>query len=136
MERAYPTSVDGMPVSFQELDLRPSQLDLRRPESFSLHHKQFTARRMARLLITQTVRDLEFEQELVPRDQHNQGRQALHSIYCPPEPASLIQYMDRLDVARQTGERMRIRANGMYIFQDISDIHWKQIEQEYNRESD
>ena len=90
---------------------------------------------MGRLLITQTVRDLEHEQTFMLNDQHNIGRTALHHLYGPPEPAKLIEYMDRLDMARELGEEMRIRANGQWVMQPITEIHFKQIIQEYNREA-
>jgi hypothetical protein len=134
MERkAYPTYENGMPVHVSELGLRRSHLP-DTPENKSLHHLHFTAPRMSKLLITQTVRDLEHEQEFTQNDQHNLGRFALHHLYDPPRPASLIQYMDRLDVARELGEEMRVRANGRWVLQQISGVHWLQIQQEYNRE--
>lgn len=91
---------------------------------------------MARLLITQTVRDLEHEQTFMKNDQHNLGRYALHHLYDPPKEASLLQYMDRLDMAFELGEEMRIRANGKWVMQPITEIHRLQLIQEYNREAD
>ena len=135
MEKAYPTSSSGMPIPVEQLHLRRSHLeDL--PENKSLHHHQYTAERMGRLLITQTVRDLEYEQTFMQNDQHNLGRYALHHLFAPPEPATLLQYVDRLDAAREQGEEMRIRANGKWVMHRITDVHWNQIMQEYNREAD
>jgi len=134
MSEAFPTR-HGMPIHVSELHLPKSHL-IDRPENRSLHHHHWSAARMGRLLITQTVRDLEHEQTFMLNDQHNIGRTALHHLYDPPEPATLIQYMDRLDMARELGEEMRIRANGRWIMQRISNVHWLQIEQEYNREAD
>jgi len=135
MERAYPTSSSGMPIPVEELHLHRSHLK-DTPENHSLHHHHWSANRMGRLLITQTVRDLEYEQTFMQNDQHNLGRYALHSLYEPPEPATLLQYVDRLDAAREQGEEMRIRANGKWLMHRITDIHWTQIMQEYNREAD
>ena len=135
MQEVFP-SRNGLPISTTELELRPSQLDLDNAENFSLHHLHWPARIMGRLLITQTLRDLEHEQEYMPNDQHNLGKFALHHLFSPPIPPTLWQAMDRLDEAKETGERMRIRVQGKgYVFQNISDIHFKQIDQEYNRES-
>lgn len=135
MSEVYP-SFNGLPISTSELELRPSRLDLDNTQNFSLHHLHWPARIIGRLLITQTLRDLEHEQEYLPNDQHNLGKFALHTLYSPPKPPTLLQAMDRLDEAKETGERMRVRVNGRgYIFQNISDIHFKQIDQEYNRES-
>lgn len=132
----YPTR-DGLPVFTSELELRPSELDLRDSDNYSLHHLHFPARLMGRLLITNTLRNLEHEQEELPNDQHNLGRFALHTLYIPPEPPTLLQAMDRLDIAKETGERMRVRIKGKgYVYQNISHIHWLQIEQEYSREAD
>ena len=135
MERAYPTSSSGMPIPVEELHLHRSHLK-DTPENHSLHHHHWSANRMGRLLITQTVRDLEYEQTFMQNDQHNLGRYALHSLYEPPEPATLLQYVDRLDAAREQDEEMRIRANGKWLMHRITDIHWTQIMQEYNREAD
>jgi hypothetical protein len=136
MSEAYPTR-NGMPVSTSELELPPSRLNTNDNENYSLHHLHFPARLMGSLLITQTLRDLEYEQELLPNDQHNLGRFALHTLYSPPEPPTLAQAMDRLDMAKETNERMRIRVKGRgYVLQNISHIHYLQIQQEYNRESE
>lgn len=89
---------------------------------------------MGRLLITQTVRDLEHEQTFMLNDQHNLGRYALHHLYDPPQPASLEQYMDRLDTAFELGEEMRIRADGRWVMHPLTEIHRIQLHQEYNRE--
>ena len=89
---------------------------------------------MGRLLITQTVRDLAYEQAFMKNDQHNLGRFALHHLYDPPKPATLEQYMDRLDTAFELGEEMRIRANGKWVLQPLTEIHRIQIHQEYRRE--
>lgn len=135
MEKVYP-SRNGLPISAYELELRPSELDLDKNENYSLHHLHFPARLMGRLLITNTLRNLEYEQEELPNDQHNLGKFALHTLYLPPEPPTLRQAMDRLDLAKETNERMRIRVPGQgYVKQNISNIHWLQVAQEYNRES-
>jgi len=80
MERAYPVDTAGMPLRVQELDLRPSQLK-QRPENQSVHHYNWSARRYGRLLISQTMRDLEHEQVTMQNDQHNLGYYALHYLY-------------------------------------------------------
>jgi hypothetical protein len=134
MNEAFPTMY-GMPIPLSELQLHNSTLR-DRPENYSLHHHHWSARRMGRLLITQTVRDLENEQTLMLNDQHNLGEFALHHLYEPPVEASLIQYMDRLDMARMTEEQMNVRVDVLgYVKHDITPVHWKQIEQEYNREA-
>jgi hypothetical protein len=134
MEKAFPTK-NGMPIHVSELHLHRSHLK-DRPENYSLHHHHWSARRMGGFLITQTVRDLEHEQTFMKNDQHNLGQFALHHLYAPPEPATLDQYMDRLDTAFELGEQMRIKANGKWVMHPITEIHRIQIHQEYNREAD
>lgn len=132
---AYPVDSVGMPVRVEELHLSPSHLK-KRPENQSLHHYHWSARRYGRLLISQTLRDLENEQVFMQNDQHNLGRTALHHTYDMPKIPTLNQMMDRVDFAHKTGERMRIRTLGHYAMHPITDIHWKQMNQEYERETD
>lgn len=133
MERAYPTGADGMPIHPDELHLHRSRLR-RTKANQSLHHHHYPAFEADRTLITATVRDLEMEQTYMQNDQHNVGRFALHALYGPPEKASLFQYMERLDRARQTDEHMRRRVKNIgWVTLQISDVHWKQILMEYER---
>ena len=135
MERTYPVDSVGMPKRVQELDLQPSHLK-KRPENQSLHHYHWSARRMSRLLISQTLRDLENEQVFMQNDQHNLGQTALHSIYDMPKLPTLNQMMDRLDEAKQTKEQMRVRTFGHYVLYPIGNTHWDLINKEYEREKD
>lgn len=131
--RPYPIGLDGMPVATRELELKPSEIpDLR--ENKSLHHLHFDAPRYFDSVITDTVRDLKGEHELMQNDQHNVGRFCLHALYTAPEMATLRQYMDRLDLARQTGEKIERRVMGLgWLAMDITKGQWRQIEIEYNR---
>ena len=133
MERSYPILSNGMPVRVDELELKPSHLrDI--PQNISLHHYHFPQARREKLLITETVGDLEGEHERMFNDQHNLGRFALHALYGPPKMATLSQYMDRLDQARQTGEHIERRVQGFgWVALNISNITWKQIDMEYER---
>lgn len=131
--RPYPTGLDGMPIATRELDLKPSRLEYLR-ENQSLHHRHFDAPNYWDLIITDTVRDLEGEHEYMQNDQHNVGRFALHSLYSAPKMATLRQYMDRLDYARQTNEKIERRVKGLgWVALEISKGQWRQIELEYNR---
>lgn len=132
---AYPVDDTGMPIRVEHLNLRRSNLR-QRPENQSVHHYNWSARRMGRLLISQTLRDLEGEQETMQNDQHNLGQFALHHLYDMPPMPTLEQMMDRLDDAFESNEHMRIRTNGGWVLQSLSDIHRIQINQEYNREKD
>ena len=125
----YPT-VRGIAVPTSELNLPESRLDLSKPESFNTHHLEFQRRNIGRFIITQTLRDLEGMQEIMPRDVH----QALHERYGEPEFPTIQQAMARISLAYDTGEQMRVWTPGEgYIYHDFTHIHRKQIAQEYNR---
>jgi hypothetical protein len=132
MERAYPTE-NGLPLSTSEIRLPASHLNPELRASYNNHHLEFTRRAMGRLLITKTLRDLEFMQEDMLRDAHAE----LHRIFSPPEAPTLLQAMDRIDVAVETGEHLKVYdlAQHRYFYQPISGIHQQQLRQEYNREA-
>jgi len=135
MQEAYPVDNAGMPLRVDELNLRPSRLQPIRTNQ-SEHHYFHSEADYTDLLIPYTLRNLRGEQVRMQNDQHNLGRAALHHIFDAPPKPSLEQMMDRLDIAKQNEEQMRIRADGRWILQRISNIHWLQIDQEYNREKD
>lgn len=74
--RPYPTR-DGIPISPIEMGFGGDQTRNR----CNNHHSAWTRRAMSRLLITQTFRDLESMQHIIPRFQHER----LHDIYDPPQ---------------------------------------------------
>lgn len=132
MQRAYPTR-NGMPVPTSELDLSPTRLRVR-PENQSVHHLHYEARDYGRLLIAQTLRDLETEQEIMQNDQHNIGKFALHTLFSPPELPTPRQMMDRLEVAKVQGSQLNIRHKGLgYVKEPFTEERWQQIHREYNR---
>lgn len=127
MER-YPTR-DGMPIPTSELLLPPSNLDTSRPESFNTHHRAFTARSFGRFLITQTLRDLKSMQDIMPMDVHTE----LHRQYEPPQFPTIEQAIGRVGLAYESAEPMRIRVSGSWLEHPISDVHFRQMELEYDR---
>ena len=127
----YPTR-EGMPISTRELELEPTRLP-ETEEHQSLHHLHWTAKTMGRLLISQTLRDLECEQEIMQNDQHNIGRAALHALYDPPSLATPRQMMDRLEYAKTHGFQLNVRQKGLgYVKRPFTNNLWQNIQKEYN----
>ena len=94
-----------------ELDLLPSHT---RKEN--LHHLAFTRRQMGRFLITQTFRDLDRNQVVMPIDQHVQ----LHEDYGAPRLPRIEDIMDVIDEAYQTGEQLRYGSAHAPIYKPIT----------------
>lgn len=114
-KESYPMR-GGLFVPPTELDLPPSRLDLTRKKNVNNHHLSFTARQMGRLLITQTFRDLERNQVLLPVDVHDH----LHQVYDPPELPDLTIVFDAIDDAYQNNERLRYGAAHHPLYKPIS----------------
>lgn len=123
----YPTR-NGISIPSSELDLPETRLDLSQGFTENTHHLEFTRRSMGRLLITQTLRDLSGLQEIQPLDVHAY----LHKAYEPPKFPTLRQAMGRLMIARDTGEKLRIKADVGYEEDDITDDLWKRLNSEYH----
>lgn len=132
MERAYPTR-NGVPVHVDEIGLAPSRLDPSLESSYNNHHYYFESTFYRPDFIFNALRNLEFNQERMLRDQHNMGKLALHTLFGPPERPTYEYAMDRLDIAHQTGERFKIwdKVQKRYVYQDLTDIHWKQLLMRY-----
>lgn len=126
----YPTR-NGISVPLSELSLPPSRLDLERPENFNNHHNEWERRAMGRFCITQTLRDLERHQYILPKDTHRY----IHGVYSPPKFPTLEQAMAEVDAAYQNGEMMRVYLidQKRYVQHPISAIHMKTLEAEYNQ---
>lgn len=133
MEKAYPTR-NGLPISTHELDLVPSILDPNNPYSWNNHHLHYESSWYKGDLLTNTLRNLEGQQERTLRDQHNLGKTSLHAIYGPPQRPTIEVVMNRLDQAHETEERLKIWDDNqkMYVYHDITEICWKQLLIRYN----
>lgn len=88
---------------------------------------------MGRTALTQTLRDLEYMQEMLPMDIHNMGKHNLHTIYGPPKMPTPRQAMDRVAEAFDIGERLHVwnSREKRYEFQPISHALYKSIKKEY-----
>lgn len=119
----------GSFVSPDELDLPDSRLNLENNYSWNNHHFTFPAKKMGRLVITQTFRDLERHQILMPKDQHN----ALHARFTPPQLPGLMAMMDVIGDAYNNQERLRYGSAWNPTFVDLDYPHWRQCAQELVR---
>ena len=129
---AYPT-FEGMPLPTYELDLLPTRLIIS-PENQSNHHLFFTHKNMGRLVMTQTLRDLESEQEMMQNDQHNIGKHCLHALYTPPDMPTPLQMLENLEIAKLSGSQLNIRHKGLgYVKTPFTDNLWNDILTEYER---
>lgn len=127
----YPTR-GGISIPSSELELPETRLDLSQNFTTNNHHMEWSRRNMGRFLITQTLRDLTLMQEELPIDVHAY----LHKIYEPPQFPTIKQAMSRVVLARARGETLNLKADVGYHEHEISNVHWKQIELEYNRLKD
>lgn len=101
--REYPT-VNGFPVHPYELELPPSRFNENRQYDFNNHHLCYTARRMGQFVLTQTWRDLDENQLVLPKDTHA----VLHDRYDPPrELPGILDLVNHLDEAYDAGKLLR-----------------------------
>lgn len=134
MQMRYPTR-HGIPIPTCEVALPESRLDLDNPRNFNNHHLAFTRRMFGHNIILRTFKDLEYMQELLPKDVHNTGKDTLHARYSPPELPTPRQAMDRIDQAFENGERLHVWDNTLrqYEFSWITHLMYKTIKDEYGR---
>lgn len=126
----YPTR-NGISIPVHELELPESSLNLERPENYNNHHAEWQRRQMGRFAITQTLRDLERHQFLLPRDVH----QELHKMYEPPRFPTLREALDEVEEAYAKDETMQVYLidQKRYIQHPISWVHMQTLHAEYNQ---
>lgn len=127
----YP-SREGLPIPISELELPESRLNPNKKKSFNNHHSLWTARAMSRLVLSQTLRDLEAYQDVMPIDNHDW----IHAEYEPPKMPSVDVMYDRLMMAYELGERLRLGSAWNPTFKLISPERVAKIEAEHNRLTD
>ena len=134
MERAYPVDAMGLPVSYHELGLPDSRLNLDRRANYNFHHYAYSAKMYGRFVLTAAFRNLEDMQTLMPKDEHVW----LHQRYGPPPKPQPAVMLDRLDEAREVGEALHIfnRSIRDYEYLPITDEHWTQILKSYEELKD
>jgi len=124
----YPTR-NGISIPIHEIELPPTHFE--RPELHSNnHHNMWGRKTMGRTAITQTLRDLDRLQFVMPVDVHN----SLHQLYAPPEKPTLRQAMDEIDEAYQLGETLKIYnlATHKYEYHPITPERLDLLKIEYN----
>ena len=129
---AYPTR-NGLAIPTCEVDLPPTRLDWDNPNHLNNHHREFSARMFSHTLLLQTLRDLQFMQEVLPVDIHNMGKNNLHTIYGPPALPTPRQAMDRVSEAFETDELLHVWNKPLraYEFQPITMALYKSLKKEY-----
>lgn len=125
--KEYPTE-NGIAVALHEIHLPPSRLNTQKRHNTNRHHRQWERRKYGKFLITQTLRDLEYLQNVMPIDQHAW----LHAEYAPPKFPTPQQAMARLAVAYFNDEKIIRRVSGKYKPYDFTDDLWERLNEEYN----
>lgn len=126
----WPT-LEGIARPSIEVELTETRLDINNERSFNTHHTEWRSRRFGEFLITQTLRDLEGQQDTLPRDVH----QKLHDRYEPPLFPTPKQAMSRIALAYSSGEDMRIfdQMKRRYVQVPLTDTHMQLLDDEYNK---
>lgn len=132
-KRPYPTR-DGLPVPVEELGLEPSRFNLVHIQNYSNHHYLYGPDFDESDFILSNLRNLEALQILLPKDQHNLGRKALHHLYSPPELPSYKVAMDVLEGCHMTGGRFKLYDTKAerYVYVPFSNTRWKKLQKAYN----
>jgi hypothetical protein len=129
LPREYPTN-NGFPVSPLELDLPGIRFHDGRQHEFNNHHLCFTARKMGLLAITNTWRNLDENQLVMPKEIHA----ILHDRYDPPTHLpDLGDLVDYLDEAYDAGKLLKHGSANHPIYSTITpEIRHRYLE-EYGR---
>lgn len=127
MER-YPTR-NGIAIPVKEIYLPQSKLDLDDPHNENLHHGEWTARQFGRSILFSTVRNIAITQTILPIDIHNY----LHSHYDPPKQPTARQAIEMVDNSYHNKDELRIRRNGKYTKQLISNELYKLCLNDYQK---
>lgn len=119
---------EGWPIHPRELDLPKTNLDPADIYSFNNHHRFWTARHCARFVISQTLRDLEDSQVVMPKDVHK----AYHDRYEPAPLPDLHEVMERLDDAYHAEELLRYGSAREPQYQVFGAELWELVKKEYD----
>lgn len=129
LPREYPT-VNGFPVHPLELDLPAPRFNEGRQIDFNNHHLAFTARRMGQLVLTQTMRDLDEFQLVMPKETHA----ILHDRYEPPRHIpTLYDLMNHIDDAFEAGKLLRYGSAHNPMYKTITPALLRACKDEYDR---
>jgi hypothetical protein len=117
----------GIPVDPRELDLPESRLNLDDSRNWNLHHWNYSASKMARFVMSRTLRNLDNFQSPLPKDVHTILHQRYDSTVMP-DPTII---MDVLDQARQEQVPLRYGTLHRPEYRSIDDQLWRDINAEY-----
>lgn len=126
MPRVAPHN-EGFPVSVNELRLPESTLNPHIQDNYNNHHFHFTARAFGRSVLYQTLRNLDANQLVIPKDVHA----VYHALYTPPPMPSPLAAMDRVDEAYQKGEMLRYGSALNPRYDRVTEALWLLAQQEY-----
>lgn len=134
MEKEYPTR-NHLPVSTEELDLPETRLNINNRKNIQNHHLFYYSGRYKGHIILNSLRDLEGNQEPLPKDQHVLGKFALHNVYragVPVPPMDVA--MDRLEQGYEGGERFKVWniKTRRYEYYDFTDEYWQRLKDVYD----
>lgn len=130
----YPTR-NNLAISTSEVDLPESNLNLDKRKNWNNHHLYYYSPRYKSSFILNSLRNLEGNQEMIPRDVHVLGKLALHNVYTdgvPLPPRSVA--MDRLEEGYEEGERFKVWnvKNKRYEYQEFDKGYWEALKRVYN----
>lgn len=120
-QRPAPTRY-GLPIPLRELDIPTTYSDGHENN----HHAAFTARAMGRFCILQTLRDLEYMQDVTDISRHN----TFHSMFSAPN-ISIESAYDRIHEAFDDGEMRRIGSAACFELLPITPLIMNRCNQEY-----
>ncbi len=124
-QRPYPTDANGLAYHPKELGL----FDFTTPEAKNNHHLNFYARSFGALAISQTFRDLEQQQVMMPITEHVK----LHRLFSGIALPRPIVMMTEIERSRESDSRLKIyRPGDGYAFSRISAELWGTLTKEYN----
>lgn len=130
----YPTR-NHLPISTRELDLPRSELDPTQRGNTQNHHLYYYSPRYKGNIILNSLRDLDYSQERLARDQHVLGKLALHNVYTDGVPVPPMKIaMDRLEQAFESGEVFKVYdiQERRYVYKRFTKEHWSALQQAYN----
>lgn len=128
LTREYP-NYNGIPVDPKELSLPKSMLDLSRAESINNHHWNFRARKFGATLISQTFRDLDVFQTVLPKDTHAILHDRYDEPHTMPDQTAMIEIIDE---QRAANGLLRYGSANHPHYRGIDDTLWNELMREYN----
>lgn len=127
-QKPYPVDNYGFPIDPHELGL----FAFNTGETENNHHKAWQARKFGGLAISQTFRNLESEQTLMPISEHNRLHRLFSGIELPP----LVNMLDRIETEMLLENNLKIRTDRGYVYHPITEVHWATLMAEYNEKKE